>query len=399
MEISKRFILKTKWSAYVPTLVFMVLYSASLSYGYLWDDFVELQSDLDHVLGRLKQHFRPVYYFSELFFNALFTEAYQHRTVNILLLAAAAYFAVRTSRNFGIPHSPLIVTAIFLHPTFVYPATWISQRNDGFLLFFLFLALFNFDRARGWVYLLLSDLSKTPWVFQNLWYAIRKWPERGNRWAIAAIVIVIPLIVGQGLLFWDEVQSSGNSPITKLSGGSVSAVFILPLIWVAKVVEAILLIHVPIPAFYGSVSGSILLVIGLIYLAAWVGIYVQAFRNLERNRASWHLLILALFMCVPFAANNDPRVFGPAIPFFYLFWASIGTRGKTRCMAFAIVATLNVAATALNYRISDTGIYHAPDAPDYTLCGVHEMQFPMERWRCDRSTITHEIVRRLNEAL
>jgi len=381
----------------LPSILFLGVYGWSLSYGYLWDDFVELQADLDYVLERLQHHFRPIYYFSELFFNALFNAPYQHRLVNLLLLAGAAFFAVRAAAVFEVPAAPLVVTAIFFHPTFVYPATWISQRNDGYLLLFLFMALANVNRPRGFVYLLLSDISKTPWVLQNLWYAWRQWRQGGNLWVAAAAVVAIPLIVGQGIFFWSEVRASGNSPVTQFTGQGLDAMLFVVTVWFAKLTESILLVHVPISAFYGVLPTVGLGVIALIYLAAWGTIAVQAFRTGWKTTISWQLLFLALLMSLPFVANSDPRVFGPAIPFFYLFWAMIAADGKAARFSFIVILAANLTATMLNYRLSDTQAYDPALAPDYTLCGKHEVQFPMERWRCDRSKLTYDLVGRINE--
>ena len=58
--------------------------------------------------------------------------------------------------------------AAFLHPSFIYPLTWIAQRNDLLLIIFAVLALANIDRRRGLAYLALSDMAKTPFGFHNL---------------------------------------------------------------------------------------------------------------------------------------------------------------------------------------------------------------------------------------
>ncbi len=384
------------WPPLLPMAVFLLVYAWSLNYGFLWDDSTELQGDLNHVLHRLQGHFRPIYYFSQLLLNQLTTEAYVNRLINLLLLGSAAFFAVRAAGELAVSSAPLVVTAIFLHPTYVYPATWISQRNDCYLLFFLFLALANVNRTRGFIYLLFSDISKTPWVLQNIWYAWMKWREGANRWLIAGSLLVIPLIIGQGVLFWSGIKSGSTSPMTQLTLEGAGAVIFTLLVAAAKIGEAIVLIHIPISAFYGIVPIVGVAGIALVYAAAWVTLIRQVYIAGWKDRFCWHLLLLAILMSIPFAANNDPRVFGPAIPFFYFLWAKSAGGGKAGRLAFVVIAALNVAAVSLNYRISDTGAYDAADAPDYTLCGKHEMQFPMERWRCDRSKITHEIVRRVN---
>jgi len=388
-----------KLSPLIPMAVFFLVYIWSLNYGFLWDDSTELQGDLNHVLHRLQGHFRPIYYFAQLLMNQFFDQAPPNRMLNLMLLGGAAFFAVRAAGEFGISTATVAVTAIFLHPTYVYPATWISQRNDGFLLFFLFLALANVNRTRGFFYLLLSDVSKTPWVLQNLWYALQKWREGGNRWLIAGSIIVIPLIIGQGVIFWDDIKSGSTSPMTQLTLDGLSATIFTLIIAGAKIAESIVLIHIPIAAFYGVVPLVGVAVIALLYAVAWASLVRQVFQADWKRKICWHLLLLAMLMSIPFAANNDPRVFGPAIPFFFLFWAKSAGGGKLSQAAFVAIAVLNLTAVMLNYRISDTGAYDALDAPDYTLCGAHEMQFPMERWRCDRSKITHEIVRRINNIM
>ena len=388
---------KNRFAPFFPVALFVLLYSWSLSFGFLWDDSTELQGDLNHVLHRLQGHFRPIYYFSQLFLNQLTSEAYVNRLVNILLLGSAAYFAVKAARKLEVPGSVIVVIAIFLHPTYVYPATWISQRNDCYLLFFLFLALANIDRTRGFFYLLLSDISKTPWVLQNIWYAVRKWREPSSKWTAVGALVVIPVIIGQGVIFWDGIKSGSTSPMTQLDVEGFSAIVFTMFVGGAKIAESIVLMHVPVTAFYGIVPIQGVIVIGLIYVAAWVAIIQQVYLDGWREKVSWNLLLLAVLMTIPFAANNDPRVFGPAIPFYFLFWAKSSVHVKSVKMAFVVIAVLNFGAVLLNYRISDTGAYDFINAPDYTLCGIHEMQFPMERWRCDRSKITHEIVRRVNQ--
>jgi hypothetical protein len=377
---------------------FIILYSYSLSYGYLWDDFIEVTAGFDEIVARLKIQFRLLYSLSFYLTNPIFDAAYQHRLVNIAIMGGAVFFAARAAIAYAIPAAPVVIAAIFLHPSFIYPTTWISQRNDGLLLLFLFLAMVNTQRVRGLCYLLLSDLSKAPWVFQNIWYSWRAWPA-GRRWVVAIALLAIPLLMGQSLLFWSGVTSGASSPMTELAVEGLGGTIFTLVVRGAKVLEAVFLIHAPIAGYYGEVSNAGLLLLLCVYTASWVVIAYETIRTGGLRREGWHFLVLAVLMSIPFVANSDPRILGPAIPFYLLFWASLMGHSRWARRALLAVALLNFGATLLNYHISDTEVYEPIAALDYRLCGAHEITLPMEHWRCDRAEVAHAIVRRVNEVL
>jgi len=384
----------------IPAAILLLTYVWSLPFGYLWDDYVEVNVDLADAIHRLVYvQFRVFHSLSFAFTNPFFDQPFQHRLINLSLMVAAAVFGVHAARRFNVPAAPLVVSVILLHPTYVYPVTWISQRNDLFLLVFVFLAIANTFRGRGLVYLILSDVSKTPWVLQNVWYAWQVWRKKGPRWQVFLALVAMPLVIAQAFLFWGDVTATSFSPMSELSAEGFGAFVFTLLVRVAKVLESWFLIHIPVAAFYGAAPIPVVAAVVAAYGVAWLVILLKIFRERRWTVAGWHFLALAILMSGPFVANNDPRVFGPAIPFFIFFWVSMSGWDRNVGIALGLIAILNLGGTVLNYRLSDTGVYEPVASVDYTLCGVHEMQFPMERWRCDRSHLARIVVRGVNQYL
>lgn len=377
----------------LPGLV-LLFYGYSLTFGFVWDDVREVTSDFERAFEKLKLHFRPIYYLTFAAMNQWVQAAWAHRLINILLLCTAAFLACRLAGRLQAPLGKWAVLAAFMHPTFVYPATWISQRNDGFLLVFVFLTILNIHRNRGLGYLLLSDVSKTPFVLQNFWYAWRRWRLGGTLWPAWVAMAAVPLVVGQALLFWGEVRSEATSPMSMHVIDDFLDIGFVVAVRLAKLLEAWLLVHVPAPAYLGVLSFWAIAAVALIQAAAWAVIGVGVWRARRRWGAGGDLLLLALLMSLPFIANSNMRVLGPVIPFFYLGWVCLAGPGAWVKAALAVILVLNTTASALNYRVSDTGIFDVAQAPDYTLCGAHESKIPMENWRCNRSKVAAEIVRR-----
>jgi len=383
----------------VPASLILIFYLPSLRFGFLWDDYFEVTADWQRMFEQLPIYPRIFYYASFGLTNSIFDYAWQHRSVNLALLTTAVIAASYAVRCYKLPYPTLLLLVIFSHPVFVYPITWISQRNDLFLQIFIFLTLIFATKRIGFVFLICSNFAKTPWVLQNVWYIFKNWRSGVPRWYLLVAGLLVVAIFGQGLLFYSEVKAGSTSPMTEFGGsGFFSVVFVLA-VRALKILEAIFMAHIPFPAFYKAVPVGIFAIIILAYFATWIALLIVAFKNRRNTKTALEFLGLVLLMSVPFAANSNARILAPIIPLLYFAWISLMPKSRTTVIILSSLLILNLVGTLLNYRLSDTGIYEGDKADDYTICGERENTLPMEHWRCERSLVARQIVRSANELL
>lgn len=373
-----------------------VFYAKSLGFGYIWDDPTNVTLDFSGANGWIVKHFRPLYYYSFALSNFFFEGPLFHHLVNYALMLWGVFLACKVAERYAVPLGPLVVLGIFLHPTFVYPTTWISQRNDFLLIDFLFLTLLHLDRARGFVYLLLSDLSKMPFVFQNLWYAFRQWRSGGNRLLAAASLLVLPPIILNGYLFYAGYSVEATSALAYLDIGGFQGFVAAWLARLAKVAEAWFLTLAPFPGYFKVGPLALSAAVAALYLILWGVVFRRILLDGQYRRGPYDLLVIGVLMSMPFVFNSDMRILGPAIPFFFFGIFSLAKSCRAVTIVLTAIVTLNAAGSVLNYNLSNSGISSPTVDADYQQCGTYEMQFPMERWRCDRSHIAREIVDRMN---
>ena len=378
-------------------LAIVAFYVFSLGYGFLWDDQFEMQRTWASAAARIFEHPRPVYYLFLEVTNSLFDQAWPYRLTKLLLFAVILVQAARLVLKYDAAFPALAVGAAFLHPTFVYPVTWIAMSDDLLVICFTLLTVLNVDRTRGFWYLILSDLSKAPFVLHDLWYIGRRW--HGNRvQALAALIIPFGLLLIY-LLFWFQIDTVATSPMAHLTADGPLALLFTLAVRGLKLLEAIVLCHMPFEGYWGAVPTPVLLLIVAAYLGAWFVLLRSVFTRPPRNSMWWQLLLIGLLEALPFAINSDPRVLGPAIPFFVLGWFLAVQPSRATGIAAAVLVALNLGGAALNYHLSDTGAMTFDDVPEYKLCGDYEMQIPMERWRCERSRLAQSIVAAINDRL
>jgi hypothetical protein len=383
----------------LPAIVLCAVYAPALAFGYVWDDWMELASSADRVVHQLRTHPRVLYYLSFLATNPLFDAPWQHRLVNLVLFLLAVLAGTRVARRYGVPYPALVALAAFSQPMFVYPVTWISQRSDLFLQLFLMLTLLHATAGRGLVYLVASDISKSPWIFHNVWYMWRNRGGPGQRWRAVVAAVVALLILGQSLIFWSDLGTTATSPMTHLQVDGVIGTAISLAVRMAKVVEALFITVVPFPAFYKAVPVAAFVAVSGLYAACWFRLAWLALHSGSFWRRSGEFMMLVALMSIPFAANSDPRVIGPAIPFVYFaVFVSIPARPFVAFLA-ALLVLCNLFGVYLNFHLSDTGVYEPVRTLDYVLCGPHEMTIPMDRWRCERADIAHVVVKDINALL
>lgn len=385
--------------SYWPVLVLVGFYLPALSFGYLWDDHFEVVAGWDRLAEKLPTHPRVFYYLSFALTNPLFDAAWQHRLFNLVLFAGAMIAAFHAARHYELPYPALLILAIYSHPVFVYPVTFISQRNDLFLQLFVMLTLIYATRRSGIVALVCSNVSKSPWAFQNIWYIWKNWRTDVPRIYLVVAGLLIVAIVAQGLVFWEGVKEDAHSPMMSFSGGGLGGIAFVLAVRAAKIAEGLFMVHVPFQAYYSVLPPAILVAIVAGYLALWLALLVNIVRRRGILRTGLEFVGLTLLMSIPFAANSDPRVIAPAVPFVVFAWVALAGRGRTTAVALSCIALLNLGAALANYHLSDSGYDQPTPGKSYVLCGEYEMQIPMDRWRCERADVARSIVVEANKFL
>ncbi len=384
-------------ASYIAAVVLVVFYAASLQYGYLWDDYFELDRSLSETLAQIGHHFRPMVYFSFYLTPDFLHHPAGQRAINHAMIAIIALTLTAILRKGGIRLPWLFALVVLFQPTFVYAATWITMRVDCFVILFLLLTFLHMHGRWGLAFLLISDFSKAPFLLQNLWYAFVQW-RAGHRLRALIAVLVMAGILVSIVGFWLHTSSTATSPTTKLDVPPLQHLVVIAAIRLAKLLEGIVLIHAPLFAFYMRDALFVLPLALAAMAVCWLAILVEIVRRRPKVPAlAWHALALAVLSSAPFAINTDPRVLGPAIPFWFLFWILLAGDNRRMRMALVGLGLIGMLGSVLNYKLSDTGVYVTGDTSiDYTLCGAHELRIPAEQWRCDRSKIAGRIVETIN---
>ena len=383
----------------IPPLGLMIFYARSIGYGYVWDDPVNVELDFAGANAWIVQHFRPLYYYSFAISNWMSDDPMFHHLVNYALMLLGVVLACRLVERHSLPFGSLVVLVVFMHPSFVYPITWISQRNDLLLIDFLLLTLLNIERSRGLVYLLLSDLSKMPFVLQNLWYATYQWRVLRKRLFANIAILVLPPIIINAYLFYAGYSTTATSALVYLDVQTIPGLATLALARLAKLLEGWFLVFIPFPGYFGVGAPGLMILVVTCYATAWTIIGYQLLRCGGLRRGPFRFLVLGAFMSLPFIFNSDMRILGPAIPFIYFGVFIMSDKSRSVKVALIMLLILNAGGSILNYRLSDTGVYDAHADVDYRQCGIYESSIPNERWRCSRSKIAKEIVEKLNALL
>jgi hypothetical protein len=122
----------------------------SLTFGYMAGDDYDL---LNSAGGFWRSHYaRPVWVLSYPLVSLLSDSAWAHRLAALLLVNMILFFSYKLIRQYK--PWPLVLLAIFFHPAFLFPISWIAQRIDLLLILFSILALLHISHWRGPLFLI-----------------------------------------------------------------------------------------------------------------------------------------------------------------------------------------------------------------------------------------------------
>ncbi|NJO53952.1 MAG: hypothetical protein HC829_03125 [Bacteroidales bacterium] len=373
----------------------------TLRFGYMVDDyFLVGQSWWKWLENPFYLHGRPVWTLSYLLVDLVSTEAAVHRLVNIALLIGIANLGFLYAHRLGVNGwAGLLLCVGLTNPSLVWPATWIAQRNDVLLLFFLLLALLVSGRWSGLIFLQAATLSKSPFVFHILpfvWRDIRKRRVFDVVLTVAVAAVVLYVVYKTYYLynFSHEVKQGLYTADEK-----VSVLFHL-VARSAKVLEGLAYNLFPVPAF--ASSWQVALGAFLAMLVGWALIVPELVAGLRRlmDGASGPLrsavakpALLTVLMSVSYAFGSGLRLYCPTLIFLYTAVALLCRPSRRLVVGSAILIGVNLWGIALTVPAMDTGCHQLQPRPGF----CDGPAIPVNNWFALRQSIVDGAVRQLSK--
>ncbi len=405
-------IARSRFTAPALALGFAIFYLPSIGFGYRGNDFPLLTTDwaafLDEpfaVAGRplLSLSCVRIPTFAALD-GVVASSQFQH-ALNIGLFLAVVLAAVALARRRRFPPVALLfLVAALCHPSFLWAVTWISQRSDLFLVLCLCLSLSSLGggspgpvRPGSIAWLTLASASKSPFLFQNLAFAVAY--ARKRQYGFAALSLIsmgIFLYFGYATYYATAVAGGGHG-LFLLESGSDRYFATIALFRSIKILEGVFYTFVPLSAY--ALSAAWVLGVGSVVIACWVAILVDLWRgpvglgDLRRDPNFALVASIGLLLCVPYAFSSGLRIYVPATLFLYLaVGIAVGLRGHpgTRTVAgISIIAVIHLAGVWLNYPASRTDCFELDRRHEARCQGT---SVPAEDWNRFRGEMVDRFV-------
>lgn len=182
---------------------------------------------------------------------------FQHvLNIGLFLAVLLVALALALARRRRVPPVALLfLVAALCHPGFLWAVTWISQRSDLLLLLCLCLSLSSLERGSSGavgpgsiVWLTLASASKSPFLFQNLAFAVVYAQKRQYGFAAVSVISMgIFLYFGYATYYATAVAGGGHG-LFLLESGSDGYFAIITLFRSIKILEGVFYTFVPLSA-------------------------------------------------------------------------------------------------------------------------------------------------------
>lgn len=358
---------KTKFIAAAAslTIFFWAIYFKSLFMGYLTDDTTNgilnlswedwLRNPFMTTLGR------PTWGLSYLLTSEISASPFFQRSINLCLLSIIIWIFVLYAYKMKLPlASCFYLTAALSHPSFIWPITWIAQRNDLLLILFTGLCLITFENRWSIISLVVASGAKTPFVFQNVFFAWKYF--RGGRHisgTIAVLSIFVFIYAGYVTYYAKNLANPIKHGLYAVDRHDLLFALIAAAIRGIKALEGIFYIFVPLGAF--AVSMTHVAIAACILLIAWSFIFYETARSFRDNASitcksalfedhpSVDLLAIGLLMAVGYGFGTGLRIYAPGVIFVFLAIAAKAPQTKPIVAAIVVVTGIYLWGVYLNY--------------------------------------------------
>lgn len=366
-------------------IIINLFYIYTLSYGYILDDFFLVPLNFnDAVRANTYFHFRPIWYLSYPLVNLISNSAFSHRLTNLILLNISIYLSTQIIENKNIFYYFLI--AIFLHPSFFYSTTWISQRNDTILIIMLLSILISMQKNNinlAYWFTITSNLAKSPFIFHNIFIMHHLYQRKKILLFVSILVIMATLIV-IGIIQYSEA----DSPLASMKIDSYKDLIIIVFSMILKILNGVLTIFIPYPSFI--LISNIGFIIALLYIV-YYSLAVVNFKYMFKTILDYKLLFVSILTSIPFAISDSLRLLAPAIILYYLFIINnINSNYKYLKLFIVGIIALNIISSSFIYNINYSKCYDL-NAVD-PICLQRDQSIPLERFEKKRAEITENII-------
>ena len=278
-------------------IIFFGIYLRTLNYGFIQYDF-DLEKNWDEAIDTFLYgvHFRPLWYLSYPLVNHFFgPNAFVHHLLSLVLHLvnlALAYYIFKKLLN---KDKALFVVFFWtLLPQNSFQISWISNKNDLLMTFFLLLSFnlaINNKLKNSLVFYILAFLSKVTCLFYPLIYFTKF--GFGNSKSIKIISVFIFIFVFL-ISYLALLNGDLQSHIKELS-------FPLRVINHAKnFFMGWCLLIFPVPLFKN-------IFIGIIYLIFICTSFIIIFNSFKLEKHSILLLLICFSLSIPLSINYEIR--------------------------------------------------------------------------------------------
>jgi hypothetical protein len=389
-------------------LFFWVTYFDSLFWGYKVDDIEKLTlSWREWFQNPFVLAGRPVWGLSYLLTKEISPSPLFQRTVNLFLLSSIiCVFVWYIYQNRMSIVSCLFLAAALSHPSFIWPITWIAQRNDLLLILFTGLSLLTLRNRWSIFFLIFALAAKTPFVFQSLLFSWRYF--RAGRLVSASVALLLmPAFVyaGYRTYYAANLQQPVKRGLYAIDRDDLIFTLAATVIRAAKALEGIFYSFVPLGAYAGS-STQVAVAAGILLLA-WCIILREVIvflrvngltlkYSLMQGHPSFDLLAIGLLMCIAYGFGTGLRIYSPGLIFLFLGIAATAPATKLVKVSLSVIIAVYLWGVYLNYNANAGPCFSLRDPMEE----CNGPPVPANNWEALRGSIVDRIVEKyLNKSL
>jgi hypothetical protein len=279
----------------IVSFLILILYGDSILYGYVSDDYIFINFKFKDVINESIHglYFRPIWYLSYTLSNFFTHSPLFDHLINLSLFIACSILLFNYTLRFLSKIESLLLVCFWISlPWMVFPAVWISQRNDLLMIIFVFLSIKYFQKNTflSIFFLISSFLSKTNSFLLPTFFFILSINKKKYKSAVlyGFIQLLFLIISARSLL---KIESSINLNFIESALNRITHLII-----------SLITQFIPIPFFYNFIHFIFYIIIILILL---LSVKLKDKINISDNR---EIFILLIIFWLPSSITSELRI-------------------------------------------------------------------------------------------
>lgn len=297
MDLIKRLMQNKKGLLVV---LILILYSDSIFYGYIWDDFDLVITTYDDIINHTLESYliRPVMFLSYFISNYFFNSPIFDHFINIILYIICVVLLYDFGKRYHEKNNLFLILLVWISlPWMGHIVIWISQRNDTLMMIFSLLAI-KADRKqktlKSIAYLFLGIFSKITCFLLPLYMIFI---NKKNKLKVLVYSLIQLVFIMIGALSYYR----GGTKLEHLSELNVFENIVLKIF---HVLEGLITQLIPLPYFFNFIHFTfyfILFIAAICFMKFKLKKDLVSLKNLE-------LIILLFIFIFPLSINSELRV-------------------------------------------------------------------------------------------